>query len=72
MANRKSSTMRILMNLCRILRPNSKLNFHFLINTTIAGGDVLAAAVTQHIFQISIQNKCFRKHVKGTPHKTLC
>jgi hypothetical protein len=47
------------MNLCRILRPNSKLSFSvaFWSSTTITGGEVLAAATTQHTLQISIQHK---------------
>jgi hypothetical protein len=54
-----SLTTWILMNLCRILRPIQSLVFHlnFGCNTTITGGEVLAAAATQHTLQISIQHK---------------
>jgi hypothetical protein len=47
------------MNLCRILRPNSSFVFqvHFECNTTITGEEVLAAAESQHTFQISIEHE---------------
>jgi hypothetical protein len=66
--------MRILMNLCRILKPHSKLSFStaFWSNTTITGGEVLVAAATQHTLQISIQHKQFIKNVKGKPYEALC